>query len=219
MLLGRSCRQHSTHLIGGIAEWVLQARRASRSRHTGRDRILGCKMHMRFAFIDGRYLVLRSMNWTSAGRGQYSLLVNARGLARQFGRYYEAIWHSIPRKWQEAGAHLIPNRLSMALPAQTAWTTILTTVQMSATPGAQPALHPGATPSGCTQATLHGNQGSLPAPTLNGMRSQLVCLNLLANHSPLQRIANPQYCAPWLRSTESGLRCQWHRVRRIGVPG
>ena len=111
MLLGRSCRQHCTHLIGGIAEWVLQARRASRSRHTGKDRILGCKMHMRFAFIDGRYLVLRSMNWTSAGRGQYSLLINARGLARQFGRYYEAIWHSIPRKWQEAGAHPDPESL------------------------------------------------------------------------------------------------------------
>ena len=74
----------------------------------------GGKMHMKFAFIDGRYLVLRSMNWTSAGEGaigENSLLVNAWGLARQLGRYYEAIWHSIPRKWQEAGARPDPESL------------------------------------------------------------------------------------------------------------
>ena len=71
----------------------------------------GGKMHMKAASIDGKTLVLGSMNWTSAGQrsnDENTLLVQSRRLGRQFDEYFEDIWESIPEKWGEPGARPDP---------------------------------------------------------------------------------------------------------------
>ena len=71
----------------------------------------GGKMHMKAASIDNRYLVLGSMNWTSAGErsnDENSLLLDSPELARQFDTYYENIWQSIPQVWQRINARPDP---------------------------------------------------------------------------------------------------------------
>ena len=68
-------------------------------------------MHMKVASIDNRYLVLGSMNWTSAGErsnDENSLLLDSPELARQFDTYYENIWQSIPQVWQRINARPDP---------------------------------------------------------------------------------------------------------------
>lgn len=71
----------------------------------------GGKMHMKAASIDDQYLVLGSMNWTSAGEwanDENTLLINSPELTRQFDTYYEDIWQSIPEKWMRKGARPDP---------------------------------------------------------------------------------------------------------------
>jgi len=66
----------------------------------------GGKMHMKTASIDDQYLVLGSMNWTSAGErsnDENTLLVSSPELSSQFNAYYEKIWQSIPEIWQQKG--------------------------------------------------------------------------------------------------------------------
>ena len=71
----------------------------------------GGKMHMKAASIDDQYLVLGSMNWTSAGErsnDENTLLVNSSKLTRQFDEYYEELWQSIPEVWQRKGSRPDP---------------------------------------------------------------------------------------------------------------
>ncbi len=71
----------------------------------------GGKMHMKSASIDHQYLVLGSMNWTSAGErsnDENTLLVNSPELPRQFDAYYEDLWQSIPEKWMNKRARPDP---------------------------------------------------------------------------------------------------------------
>lgn len=71
----------------------------------------GGKMHMKAASVDGVNLVLGSMNWTSAGmysNDENTLLVQSRRLARQFDRYFDDIWKSIPEEWREPHARPDP---------------------------------------------------------------------------------------------------------------
>ncbi len=78
----------------------------------------GGKMHMKAASIDGKYLVLGSMNWTSAGQrsnDENTLLVRSSKLTRQFDSYYEGIWQSIPGNWQQKGVRPDPESLQSGL--------------------------------------------------------------------------------------------------------
>ena len=71
----------------------------------------GGKMHMKAASVDGLFLVLGSMNWTSAGHStndENSLLVESRHLAEQFDAFYERIWNSIAQQWQHPNARPDP---------------------------------------------------------------------------------------------------------------
>lgn len=71
----------------------------------------GGKMHMKAASIDGRNLILGSMNWTSAGEwsnDENTLLLNSPRLTQQFDTYFEKIWQTIPQAWQRIGARPDP---------------------------------------------------------------------------------------------------------------
>lgn len=71
----------------------------------------GGKMHMKSASVDGRFLVLGSMNWTSAGENsndENTLLVRSERLAAEFDNYYSRIWNSIPRKWEKKNSRPDP---------------------------------------------------------------------------------------------------------------
>jgi phosphatidylserine/phosphatidylglycerophosphate/cardiolipin synthase-like enzyme len=62
----------------------------------------GGKMHAKSAAIDGRTLITGSMNWTSAGEGgndESTIIVHNKALAKQFDRWFEHMWSSIPDKW------------------------------------------------------------------------------------------------------------------------
>jgi phosphatidylserine/phosphatidylglycerophosphate/cardiolipin synthase-like enzyme len=62
----------------------------------------GGKMHMKSVAIDGRYIVLGSMNWTGAGeRGndENTLVVKSKGYAKQYHDFYDELWDTIPDKW------------------------------------------------------------------------------------------------------------------------
>ena len=70
----------------------------------------GGKMHMKSASIDRKFLVMGSMNWTSAGEysnDENTLLINSDRLASKFDDYYEMIWSSIHEKW--LGKNVRPN--------------------------------------------------------------------------------------------------------------
>ena len=71
----------------------------------------GGKMHMKAASIDGAYVAMGSMNWTSAGEwanDENTLLIRSQRSARQFDDYFEQLWVSIPARWQEQGARPDP---------------------------------------------------------------------------------------------------------------
>ncbi len=71
----------------------------------------GGKMHMKSAMIDGRWVIGGSMNWTGAGNrtnDENTLIINSPRLARQYGNFFEAIWRSIPDRWQARGARPDP---------------------------------------------------------------------------------------------------------------
>ena len=62
----------------------------------------GGKMHMKSAVIDGRHLVLGSMNWTSAGNysnDENTLIITSGPLSLAFSKFYQKLWSSIPEQW------------------------------------------------------------------------------------------------------------------------
>lgn len=63
----------------------------------------GGKMHMKSALIDGIYLIMGSMNWTGAGESKNDentmIIKNDDDGARQFKRFFESMWLSIPNQW------------------------------------------------------------------------------------------------------------------------
>lgn len=61
----------------------------------------GGKMHMKACSIDNRYLVLGSMNWTSAGERKNDenyLLVDSPREAAKYNQFFFKLWNSIPAK-------------------------------------------------------------------------------------------------------------------------
>ncbi|MBN2800896.1 MAG: hypothetical protein JXX28_17295 [Deltaproteobacteria bacterium] len=62
----------------------------------------GGKMHMKAAMVDDRYVIVGSMNWTSAGQSgndENTLIVEDPGQAARFAGWYEQLWTSIPDRW------------------------------------------------------------------------------------------------------------------------
>ena len=71
----------------------------------------GGKMHMKAAVVDGEFLVLGSMNWTSAGEDtndENTLLVRSRPLAARMETSFEQMWRSIPDRWARKDARPDP---------------------------------------------------------------------------------------------------------------
>lgn len=62
----------------------------------------GGKMHMKSALIDGKNLVLGSMNWTSAGErdnDENTLFLTSAKLGLKYSEFFQELWESIPDKW------------------------------------------------------------------------------------------------------------------------
>jgi len=71
----------------------------------------GGKMHMKSASIDDQFLVLGSMNWTSAGQtsnDENTLLVHSKKWTTHFDTHFDYLWETIPEKWQLLGARPDP---------------------------------------------------------------------------------------------------------------
>ncbi len=71
----------------------------------------GGKMHMKSASIDNEFLVLGSMNWTSAGQNsndENTLLVGSKKWTSHFDTYYDYLWETIPDIWQQLDARPDP---------------------------------------------------------------------------------------------------------------
>ena len=62
----------------------------------------GGKMHMKSAIIDGKHLILGSMNWTSAGESkndENTLIVRNALDANSYQEFFNELWLSIDNKW------------------------------------------------------------------------------------------------------------------------
>lgn len=62
----------------------------------------GGKMHMKSASVDNKYLILGSMNWTSAGdraNDENTLIIKNKKLANEYNQFFEEIWNTIPEKY------------------------------------------------------------------------------------------------------------------------
>jgi phosphatidylserine/phosphatidylglycerophosphate/cardiolipin synthase-like enzyme len=62
----------------------------------------GGKMHMKSAIIDGKHLILGSMNWTSAGESkndENTLIVRNAKDAKIYQTFFNLLWSSIDNKW------------------------------------------------------------------------------------------------------------------------
>ena len=71
----------------------------------------GGKMHAKAAAIDGEFLILGSMNWTSAGdnaNDENTLILRSRRLAAEYGVWFERLWQSIPNRWLARAARPDP---------------------------------------------------------------------------------------------------------------
>ena len=71
----------------------------------------GGKMHMKSASVDGKFLVMGSMNWTAAGEysnDENTLLIKSNRLASKFDGYYRKIWNGIPKRWSKKNARPDP---------------------------------------------------------------------------------------------------------------
>jgi phosphatidylserine/phosphatidylglycerophosphate/cardiolipin synthase-like enzyme len=71
----------------------------------------GGKMHMKAAVVDGRHLILGSMNWTRAGEDtndENTLLVLSTRMAASFLTYFDGLWASIPATWMQTGSRPDP---------------------------------------------------------------------------------------------------------------
>ena len=65
----------------------------------------GGKMHMKAAAIDGRAVVVGSMNWTRAGEfenDENTLVLKSPQLAATFESFFDHLWDSIPEEWGNA---------------------------------------------------------------------------------------------------------------------
>ncbi len=64
----------------------------------------GGKMHMKAAAIDGRIVVMGSMNWTSAGENgndENTIILRSSKHAEQFHKFYDKLWKTVPDRWLE----------------------------------------------------------------------------------------------------------------------
>ena len=62
----------------------------------------GGKMHMKSAIIDGKHLILGSMNWTSAGESkndENTLIVRNSNDSQAYQSFFNLLWSSIDNKW------------------------------------------------------------------------------------------------------------------------
>ena len=74
----------------------------------------GGKMHMKAASIDGRYLILGSMNWTNAGNGtndENTVIIDSSNLSIEFSSFFNELWESIPSRWGLEGERPLPESL------------------------------------------------------------------------------------------------------------
>ncbi len=65
----------------------------------------GGKMHMKAAAIDGRAVVVGSMNWTGAGElenDENTLVLKSPRLAANFEGFFDHLWNSISQEWGHA---------------------------------------------------------------------------------------------------------------------
>ena len=65
----------------------------------------GGKMHMKAAAIDGRAVVVGSMNWTRAGEfenDENTLVLKSPQLTTTFESFFDHLWDSIPEEWGNA---------------------------------------------------------------------------------------------------------------------
>ena len=71
-------------------------------------------MHMKAASIDGRYLILGSMNWTNAGNrtnDENTVIIDSSNLSIEFGSFFDELWESIPSRWGLEGERPLPESL------------------------------------------------------------------------------------------------------------
>ena len=71
----------------------------------------GGKMHMKAAAVDGRAVVVGSMNWTFSGtekNDENTLILHSPELAVEFESVFDRLWNSIPQKWSRPGANPDP---------------------------------------------------------------------------------------------------------------
>ena len=64
----------------------------------------GGKMHMKAAAIDGKTVIVGSMNWTSAGEwgnDENTLVVHSPEHAKTFHDWYDGMWAHVPERWLE----------------------------------------------------------------------------------------------------------------------
>jgi phosphatidylserine/phosphatidylglycerophosphate/cardiolipin synthase-like enzyme len=62
----------------------------------------GSKMHMKSAIIDGKHLILGSMNWTSAGESkndENTLIISNANDSQAYQSFFNSLWSSIDEKW------------------------------------------------------------------------------------------------------------------------
>lgn len=62
----------------------------------------GSKMHMKAAAVDGRTIVVGSMNWSFSGavkNDENTLILHSPELAVEFESVFDRLWNSIPQKW------------------------------------------------------------------------------------------------------------------------
>ena len=65
----------------------------------------GGKMHMKTAAIDGKYLIIGSMNWTSSAQyhnDENTVVVQSPEIVKKFEKHFNMLWKSIPDKWLSA---------------------------------------------------------------------------------------------------------------------
>lgn len=71
----------------------------------------GGKMHMKAAVIDGRVVVVGSMNWSYSGdnvNDENTLVFRSARLAGEFESFFDLLWDSIPPKWGKRSARPDP---------------------------------------------------------------------------------------------------------------
>lgn len=62
----------------------------------------GGKMHMKAACIDDLYIIMGSMNWTSAGdkaNDENTVIIKNKKLAKEYNEFFEILWEGIPEEY------------------------------------------------------------------------------------------------------------------------